>query len=200
MATTQGGEKTWRRLVHQPGRSIPQQLLDSDVGVMVQKHREPGLLIEPPRGETWLAWRTGFFSMIFTFTVTSADSRLTAAEDWVETSVTGRVVDVFKCAAGCAVRVGDAVGLNLDGGDVTVRGRSVKAFVSWLRPLARGQMYLAFSRSVDKETGRPVISYDTTFEVTSLGLVGITTAHNEPTISGRRLADVVREMKDIMNR
>lgn len=72
------------------------------------------------------------------------DGRLTAREDWVESTVEVDVVEVLKDNSTKQLKPGSRILLAVDGGEVLVDGKTVRALMENRRAFSPGRSYLFF--------------------------------------------------------
>jgi len=70
---------------------------------------------------------------------------LTPNEDWIETSVKMKILQVLKSTGRRSFHVGQEVSIMEPGGSLDLEGRQIDAIVKWARRFEVGKEYLIFA-------------------------------------------------------
>jgi hypothetical protein len=138
-----------KKVLHRKGKPLSQLIPSGAQSVVVEKDQSPPHYVEPPRGTSRLEWLTTLAPIVLVVRVETMDPALTADEDWITTSVTGRVEEILKKPAADPLSVGAAIRFVQDGGEANVRGTSVRAVLPWADSFREGERYLVFAKHAD---------------------------------------------------
>jgi hypothetical protein len=143
---TQDPLKPSARQVHQQrGVPIKSLLRPGDTQLTIVFARFPPLLVEPPPGTSKAAWKTRRADAVIIGRVESRLSKLTPDEDWIDTSVQLKILQILKSTGPRPFNVGQEVSFIEKGGSLNIEGRQIDAIVEWASRFEVGKEYLIFT-------------------------------------------------------
>ena len=127
------------------GVPITSLLLPGETRLVVVHQGSPPLLVYAPPGTSEAAWLTQISQVVMKARVVSRLSKLTPNEDWIETSVQMKILQVLKSTGHRSFNVGQEVSFVEPGGSLDIEGRQIDAIVEWARGYEVGKEYLIFA-------------------------------------------------------
>jgi hypothetical protein len=101
--------------------------------------------MEPLPGTSKAAMLTRRVDAVIIARVESRLSMLTPDEDWIDTSVQIKILQVFKSTGRRSFNVGQEVSFMEEGGSLNLEGRQIDAIVKWASRFEVGKEYLIFT-------------------------------------------------------
>jgi hypothetical protein len=135
-----------RKVRHDPSKTIESQLLLNDKQLVVQGTIDPPLLVPPPPNLSLAAWLTQLTDAVYIIRVVSLEPALTDNGDWITTKVRAQISDVLKQDNVGFYSSKKMISFNVQGGEISIRGKRVSAVLKWASPFQIGQEYLIFAR------------------------------------------------------
>jgi hypothetical protein len=145
---------------------IADVILPGEAELVVESRRSRPLEVAPPAGVSAIDWLVRGSDLAFIMFVNDVNSRLTDNQTWITSQVSGSVLEVVKGSPVRPLQVGDHVGFEQDGGEITLVSTKVIARVRWATPVQSYRRYLVFS-SVDDSTKELIFDNSTMFDLTS---------------------------------
>ena len=152
-----------RRVVRRLSVPITSLLRPGETRLVVVYRGTPPLLAYAPRGTSEAAWLTRISRVVMRVRVVSRQSMLTPNEDWIETSVKMKILQVLKFTGRRSFHVGQEVSIMEPGGSLDLEGRQIDAIVEYGRRKEVGKEYLIFANLTSDNL--LVIGYSSTFEI-----------------------------------
>jgi hypothetical protein len=134
-----------RRIKPHPTKTIAEQLLASDVEVILESGYEAPHTVGPPPGKDNLQWFTEGSKLVIHVRLADVKSALRSDGRAVSSEIRFYVLDVLKPSAVRAVAPGDVVPWRTSAGTVVVAGKTVRAEIPWQRRLTVGAEYVIFA-------------------------------------------------------
>jgi hypothetical protein len=141
LVSAAGPEKQLRM---NPGHPIEDSLQLGDTSVTVEMDVDPPLEVLPPTGVALGDWMTRGVPVVVVVEVNALTPRLTATHDWVESVVSGPIVEVIR-GRDLGFIEGEPASFVVDGGELQINGTAVRAKKSWARPFQVGARCLVFA-------------------------------------------------------
>ena len=149
------------RAISQKDRPLEQLIRPGQRLLVVEKDQSPPLTIQPPSPTTgqleWFAKRT---PLVLVIRVHSVVPKLTPTGDWIQSTVHATVEKALKSTSE-VVSPGQAFRFSQDGGEMIIRGTTVRAVLPYANLFEAGQRYLVFtepSKGNDTYLIEPVLS------------------------------------------
>ena len=117
---------------------------DSDL-IIEDRNTTPMMEVKPPDGMSQVEWYLHLGASALVVSVEAAEPRLTPREDWIRTTYTARVTEVYRVGPKDSVEVGQQLSWARSGGQMHIAGKRVTARPSLLRDIVVGGRYLAFA-------------------------------------------------------
>lgn len=149
------------------GKSIPAQLNGNEKIVTVSSSVAPPLMVSPPADRDPLVWLSGVVDAVLVVEVVERKGAFTAEQDWVQTRVTAKIVEVLKRSDKKRFNVTESLTFVEEGGTVALGKAEIRAVVPWADPVAVGSQYLAFVNLTDD--GSLVVGSESFYKRTPAG-------------------------------
>jgi hypothetical protein len=161
---------------------------------IVSARRDPPLLVEPPPGMSRIAWVTRGADVVMIARVESRLSKLTPAEDWIDTSVQIKILRVLKSKGRRSFSVGEDVSFIEQGGSLEFAGRHIDAIVTWASRFEVGKEFLIFADI--NSNNELVVGFSSAYEIVPGGsLRGLLKTRRSDSISESSLNSILLEIE-----
>jgi hypothetical protein len=183
-----------RQVVRKRGVPIRSLLRPGETRLEVVSRDGPPQPAEPPSGTSEVAWLTQISRVVMRARVVSSLSMLTPDEDWIDTLVKMKILQVLKTTGPRPFNVGQEASFMEEGGSLDVEGGQIDAIVKGVIRYEVGKEYLIFANLTsanDLVTGPSCV-----FEI-GLGrsLQRLLKTHQSDNFSGSSLDSVLEDVQ-----
>ena len=190
-----------RQVLQRPGVPITSLLLPGETRLEVVLRDVPSLPAEPPPKTREAAWLTQISRVVMRARVVSSLSMLTPDEDWIDTLVKMKILQVLKTTGPRPFNVGQEVSFMEQGGSLDVAGRQIDAIVKGVIRYEVGKEYLIFANLTSAND--LVIGPSAVYEIVSgASLRRLLKTHQSDSFSGSSLDSVLEDIQryaDVVN-
>jgi hypothetical protein len=154
-----------RQVRRQRGVPITSLLRPSEKQLVVRFDRFPDGMADPLPGVSYSAWLTQLSDVVMRARVESRESALTSDQDWINTSVRAKVLQILKWTGRRSFAEGQEVSFLEEGGGLDLGGRQIDAIVEWADRCEVDKEYLIFAElNADNDL---VVGPGSTYEIVS---------------------------------
>ena len=158
-----------RRIERAFGKSIASLIRPNELSLIVMQSEFPPDRVSPPDTMSLAEGMVSICDAIVIARVTSLNSHVTRASDWVVTDVRSVITDVLKVPPGIQLKAGDPLTMLEDGGDLRIGSTLVKARVPNVTPMRQAGTYLLFFNIVDLNRPNVIPGAPVAYELTRGG-------------------------------
>lgn len=147
-----------------PGTHLREALRPEDKSLVVIYPGDPPLEVTVPQDVSLTKWLFEVADGVVRARVDRRQGRLTSIGDWVQSTVTATVIEVFKAPRGANLRANSTFTFIEEGGEVRIDGVRIAAILPWARGFEISQTYL-MALAIDPDSGRIVVGPTATYEL-----------------------------------
>jgi len=140
------------------------------------------MVVLPPPETSLVDWLTSAAKGVWLIQVSRDSGRISAEGDFVDSDVSGKVLEAFKEPTGVSFPVGTELTFSVSGGTVASNGVQIQGVVPWIRHPQVGRTYLLFA-DLNPDTNELVVPAAGLYEESANGFTTTLTQASAALIS-----------------